>query len=67
LEFIFIFFIYIYITLQKKIDAVTEEGVENVREEDRIKIKTEEDYMQLMGTVKIEQEVSMLCWCVLWW
>jgi hypothetical protein len=45
---------------------VTVEGVENVGEEDCIKIKTEEDYIQPVGTVKSEQEVSVLCWCVLW-
>ena len=53
------------ITLQEKIDTVTVEGVENVWEEDCIKIKTEEDYLQFVGTVKGEQEVSVLCWCVL--
>jgi hypothetical protein len=45
---------------------VTIQGVENVGEEDCIKIKTEEDYIQLVGTVKREQEVSVLCWCFLW-
>ena len=45
------------IPFQEKIDTVTVEGVENVGEEDCIKIKTEEDYMQL---VKSEQEVSVL-------
>ena len=48
------------IPLQKKIDTVTVEGVENVGEEDCIKIKTEEDYIQLVRTVKSEQEVSGL-------
>ena len=52
------------ITLQEKIDTVTVEGVENVEEEERIEIKTEEDYIQLVRTVKIEQEVSVLCWYV---
>jgi hypothetical protein len=55
-----------FITLQEKIDTGTVEGVENVGEEDCIKIKTEEDYIQLVGTVKSEQEVSVLCWRVLW-
>jgi hypothetical protein len=50
------------IPLQEKIDTVTVEGVENVGEEDCIEIKTEQDYIQL---VKGEQEVSVLCWCVL--
>ena len=54
------------IHLQEKIDTVTVEGVENVGEVDCIKIKTEEDYIQLVRTVKSEQEVSVLCWCVLW-
>ena len=48
------------IPLQKKIDTVTAEGVENVGEEDCIKIKTEEDYIQLVRIVKSEQEVSVL-------
>jgi hypothetical protein len=52
-----------FITLQEKIDTVTVEGVENVGEENCIEIKTEEDYMQLVGRVKCEQEVSVLC-CV---
>jgi hypothetical protein len=42
------------------------EKVENVGEEDCIKIKAEEDYMQLMRTVKSEEEVSVVCWCILW-
>jgi len=42
------------IPLQEKIDTVTVEGVENVGEEDCIKIKTEEDYIQLVRTVKSE-------------
>jgi hypothetical protein len=49
------------ITLQEKIDTVTVEGVENEGEEDCIKIKTEEDYIQLVRRVKCEQEVSVLC------
>jgi hypothetical protein len=53
------------VPLQAKIDTVTVEGVENVGEEDCIEIKTE-DYIQLVGRVKCEQEVSVLCWCVLW-
>jgi hypothetical protein len=48
------------ITLQEKIDTVTVEGVENVVEEDSIKIETEQHYIQLVGTVKGEQEVSVL-------
>jgi homoserine dehydrogenase len=54
------------IILQEKIDTVTVEGVQNVGEEDCIEIKTEQHYIQLVGTVKGEQEVSVLCWCVLW-
>ena len=53
--------IFFLITLQEKIDTVTVEGVENVGEEDCIKIKTEEDFIQLVRTVKGEQEVSVLC------
>jgi len=45
---------------------VTVEGVENIEEEDCIEIKTEEDYIQFVQTVKCEQEVSVLCWCGLW-
>ena len=48
------------VTLQEKIDTVTVEGVENVGEEDYIKIKTEEDYRQLVRTVNCEQEVGVL-------
>ena len=48
------------VTLQEKIDTVTVEGVENVGEEDCIKIKTEEDYIQLVRTVMSEQGVSVL-------
>jgi hypothetical protein len=50
--------------LQEKIDTVTVEGDENAGEEECIKIKTEQHYIQLVQTVKIEQEVSVLCWCV---
>ena len=49
------------ITLQQTVDTVTVEGVENVGEEDCIKIKTEQHYIQLVRTVKAEQEVSVLC------
>ena len=49
------------ITVQEKIDTVTVEGVENVGQEDSIKIKTEKDFMQSVRTVKSEQEVSVLC------
>jgi hypothetical protein len=48
--------------LQEKIDTMTVEAVENVGEEDCIKIKTEEDYIQSVGRVKCEPEVSVLCW-----
>ena len=54
------------INSQEETDTVTVEGVENVEEEDWIETKTEEDYIQLVRTVKIEQEVSVLCWCSLW-
>ena len=49
------------ITLREKIDTVTVEGVENVGEEDCIKIKTEEDFIQLVRVIKTEEEVSVLC------
>jgi hypothetical protein len=45
---------------------VTVEGVESVGEEDCIKIKTEQHYIELVRTVKSEQEVSVLCCCVVW-
>jgi hypothetical protein len=54
------------INLQEKIDTVTVGGVENVEEEDGITIKTEEDYTQFARVIKTEQEVSVLCWCILW-
>ena len=54
------------IILQENIDTVTVERIETVGEEDCIKIKTEEDHIQLVRTVKCEQEVSVVCWCVLW-
>jgi hypothetical protein len=57
---------FFFIILQENIDTVTVERVENLREEDCIKIKTEEDYIQLVRTVKIEEEVSVVCWCILW-
>jgi hypothetical protein len=58
--------LYFLITLQENIDTVTVERAENVGEEDCIKIKTEEDYIQLEQTVKSEEEVSVFCLCVLW-
>jgi hypothetical protein len=63
----FVYIILFFITLQEGIDTVTVEGVENVWEEDCINIKTEEDYIQSVGRVKSEQEVSVLCSCVLWY
>ena len=57
---------FLLIILQENIDTVSLEGVENVGEEDCIKIKTEEDcIIQLVRTVESEQEVSVVCWCVL--
>ena len=52
---------FFFITLQEKFDTVTVEGVENVGEEDCIETKTEQHYIQLVRTVKSEQEVSVLC------
>jgi hypothetical protein len=54
------------IILQQNIDTVTAERFENVGEEEWIKIKTEQHYIQLVRTVKCEQGVSVVCWCVLW-
>jgi hypothetical protein len=45
---------------------VTFEGVESVGEEACITIKTEQHYIEFVRTVKIEQGVSVLCWCVVW-
>ena len=58
---IIIIIIILNVTLQEKIDTVTAEGVENVEEEERIEIKTEDDYIQLVRVIKTEQEVSVLC------
>jgi hypothetical protein len=61
---LYIYLNYLFlIILQQKINTVTVEGVENVEEEDCIKIKTEQHYIQLGRTVKSEQEVNILC-CV---
>jgi hypothetical protein len=54
------------ITFQENIDTVTVGGVENVGGEDWIEIKREEDCIQLVGRVKCDEEVSVLC-CVFWW
>ena len=52
--------------LQENIGTVTLQKVENVGEEDCIKIKTEEEFcIQLVRTVKSEEEVSFVCWCIL--
>ena len=45
---------------------MTAERVGNVGEEDCIKTKIEEDYVQSVRTIKTEEEVSVVCWCVLW-
>ena len=47
--------------LQENVDTVTPEKFENAGEEDWIKIKTEQHYIQLVRTLKGEQEVSVLC------
>ena len=55
------------IILQENIDTVKVEKFENVEEEDCIKIKTEEEFcVQLVRTVKTEEEVSVVCWVILW-
>ena len=53
------------IILQENVGTVTVERVDNVGEEDCIKIKPEEDYIQFVRTVKGEEDVSVVCWCVL--
>jgi hypothetical protein len=55
-----------FIFLQENDDTVTVERVVSVGEEDCIKTETEERCIQLVRTVKSEEEVSDLCWCVLW-
>ena len=58
---------FLLIILQQNIDTVTVEKVENVGEEDCIKIKTEEDCIEeFVRRVKSEQEVSVVFWCILW-
>ena len=47
------------ITLQQTVDTVTAEAVQNVGAEGCIKIKTEQHYIQLVRTVKAEQDVSV--------
>jgi hypothetical protein len=41
------------------------ERVENVGEEDCVKIKTEDDYIQFVSTIKTEEEVSVVCCYIL--
>jgi hypothetical protein len=55
------------IILQENSVTVKVERVENVGEEDCIKIEPEEEFcIQLVRRVKSEEEVSVVCWCVLW-
>ena len=63
---IYILQLYFFDNLKQNIGIVTAERFQNVAEEDCIKIKTEQHYIQLVRTVKCEQEVSVVCWCVLW-
>jgi delta-aminolevulinic acid dehydratase/porphobilinogen synthase len=56
----------VLVILQENIDTVTVGRVDNVGEEDCIKIKPEADYIQLVRTIKTEEEVSVVCWSVLW-
>ena len=59
--------IFFFMILQENIDTVKVERVENAGEEDCVKIKTEEEFcIQLVRRVKSEEEVSVVCWCVLW-
>jgi len=53
--------LYFFIISQEAIDTVKVEGDENVGKEDCIKIKTEQHCIELVRTVKTEQEVSVLC------
>jgi len=64
---LYIYWNYLFlIILQQNIGTIKAEIVENVGEEDCIKITTEEYIIQLVRTVKTEEEVSVVCWCVLW-
>jgi hypothetical protein len=49
------------IILQQNTDTVKVGRVEDVEEGDCIKIKTEQHCMQLVRTVKVEEEVSVVC------
>jgi hypothetical protein len=52
------------IILQENVDTVTTARVEIVGEEDCIKTKTEEEFcIELVRTIKCEEEVSVVCWC----
>jgi hypothetical protein len=53
------------VILQENIDTVRVGRVESVGKEDCIKVKTEADLIQVVRTIKTE-EVSVVCWCVLW-
>jgi hypothetical protein len=54
------------ILLQQNVATVSVEKVENVGEEDCVKIEPEDEFcMQLVRTVKTEEEVSVVC-CILW-
>jgi hypothetical protein len=54
------------IFLQENDGTVTVERVVSVGEEDCVKTENEEDCIQLVRTVKSEEEVSDLCGCILW-
>jgi hypothetical protein len=55
----------VLVILQDRIHTVRVERVESAGEEDCIEVKTEEDWIQLVRTLKTEEEVSV-CWFVLW-
>jgi hypothetical protein len=59
-------YIFLSIILQGNIDTVPLEGVDSLGAEDCVNIKTEQDYIELVRTVKTEDEVSVVCWFVLW-
>jgi hypothetical protein len=46
--------------LQENVDTVSVGTAESVGEGDRIKVKTEHDYIQLVRTVKTEEVLSVL-------
>jgi hypothetical protein len=52
--------------LQESDGTVTVESVVSVGEDDCINTETEDKCIQSVRTIKTEEEVSVLCWCILW-